>query len=379
MTIQPTTNQTVTPLNLPEVVKQMPHIFENICASFDPQTMKNFLSTSKEVRQISSDFQKCYPQTYAKLLDRIFPHGFRKKSIEELSDEMIELCRNTDNLKRSNLRLKKEEKLSRDEITQYQKLQFLEFKDLLNALIASGKFNKVSRGKLETAFSYACMYTNADIVELFTRSGRYYDISIQSLNAAFGFDAPRDDGSTIRVIINSDRFQEISPKSIGDALFHASSNRYPGVVQAIMESGRVHEVPIPAFNKALTEAARNGEFFPEEGKNLKILRMLMQFPQFNKVAPEELGHILISAMSNWRGDSVREFVQSSRFHEINTKQLNQIFKMALNKTDSIESYRLKSIEAIKAIIQSNRFHEISPHLQSACKFIPELRELLRIV
>lgn len=382
MTIQPIVNQTVAPSNLPEVLKQVPHIFEDICANFDPQTMKDFLSTCKTVRQINSEFKKDYPKTYSKLLDQIFPHGFRKKSIEELADEIIELCRNTNELVLENFRLaddvRQEKKISKEEIAQYQRLQFLELKDLLNALNVSEKFNKIDKEKLERAFTSACMYSHPEMVDLFIRSGRYYDISIQCLNRAFGQWAA-DDATTIRTLMNSDRFHEISPKSLGDALHHASINGYPGVVQAIMESGRAHEVPLQAFNRALNEAAANGEFCREEGTNLKTLRMLMQFPQFNKVPPKGLGYALVRAASNWRGDSVRELVQSSRFHEISTERLNETFGLILKKIDSVGTHGLSSIEAAKAIIQSNRFHEISPQLQNVCNSNPELEEVLATV
>lgn len=379
MTIQPIANQTVAPLNLLEVLKHKLDIFQNICANFDPPTMKDFLSTCKTVRQINSDFKAKYPKTYSKLLDEIFPHGFRKKSIEELSDEMIELCRNTSELKLNNFRLRKGKKLSHEQIAQYQKLQFLELKDLVNALNISGKFNKINKKKLESAFNYACMYTHPEMVDLFIRSGKYHDISIECLNRAFGLSAPRDDGTTIRTLMNSDRFHEISPESLGHALKHASFNGHPGVIQAIMESGRAHEVPLEIFNIALKQAAANGELCQEEGTYLKGLRMLMRFPQFNKVLPEELGTALARAASNWRGDAVRELVQSSRFHEISTERLNEAFGSILNRIESIGREGLTNIEAAKDIIESNRFHEISPQLQNVCNSKPELEQVLATV
>lgn len=378
MTIQLIANQNVTTLNLPEVLKQVPHLFETICANFDPQTMKDFLSTCNTVRQVNSEFKADYPKTYSRLLDQIFPHGFRKKSIEELSDEMIELCRNTNQLQLDNFRRRDQGKFSDGEIAQYQKLQCRELKELLNALNVSGKFNKIDKEKLERAFTSACMYSHPEMVDLFIRSGRYHDISIQCLNRAFGQWAA-DDGTTIQTLIDSDRFHEISPKSLGDALHHASINGHLGVVQAIMESGRAHEVPLQAFNEALNEAARNGELCREEGTNLKTLRMLMRFPQFNKVPPEGLGYALVKAASNWRGDSVRELVQSSRFHEISNERLNETFGLILKKMNSVGRHGLSSIEAAKAIIQSNRFHEISPQLQNVCNSKPELEQVLATV
>lgn len=371
MTIQPIANQTVAPLKLPEILKKVPHVFENICAHFDPQTMKDFLSTCKTVRQINSDFKAEYPKTYSKLLDQIFPHGFRKKSIEELADEMIELCRNTNELELENFRLdfddvRQEKKVSKEEIAQYQRLQFLELKDLLNALLVSEKFNKIDKDNLESAFSYACIYTHPEMVDLFIRSGRYHDISIDCLNRAFGLDAPRDDGATIRTLINSDRFHEISPKSLGDALHHASINGHPGVVQAIMESGRAHEISLKTFSDALQWAAKNGESSYENGAKTKTLRILMNFPQFNKISSDDLGLALKGAASNWRNNAVQELIQCSRFHEISTEQLNEAFYWALR------NYNPKSV---KAMILSNRFHELSAQWQNACNSNPQLKEL----
>lgn len=376
MTIQPIANQTVAPSNLPEVLKQLPHVFENICANFDPQTMKDFLSTCKTVRQISSEFKADYPKTYSKLLDQIFPHRFCKKSIKELSDEMIELCEKTNQLQLDNFRRRDQGRLSDGEIAKYQKLQFLELKHLLNSLHVSGKFNKIDKEKLERAFTSACMYSHPEMVDLFIRSGRYHDISIQCLNRAFGQWAA-DDGTTIQTLIDSDRFHEISKESLGDALDHASINGHPGVVQAIMESERAHEIPLKTFSESLEWAARNGEL--KKGTHLKTLCMLMRFPQFNKVSPEKLGDALVKAARSWRGDSIRELVQSSRFHEISTERLNETFGLILDRINSVGTHGLSSIDAAKAIIQSNRFHEIRPQLQNICNSKPELKETLATV
>ena len=355
MTIQPIVNQTIALSNLPEVLKQIPHLFKNICVNFEPQTMKGFISSCKMVRQINSDFKVNYPKTYSKLLDQIFPHGFRKKSIEELSDEMIELCRNTNKLELENFRLdfdhvREEKKFSKEEIAQYQRLQFLELKDFLNALIASGKFNKINEDKLEKAFSYACMYNHPEMVNLFVNSGRYHDISIDCLNNAFRLGAPRDDGSTIRTLINSDRFQEISQKSLGDALRHASINGHPGVVQAIMESGRAHEISLETFSDSLQWAAKNGEPSYEKGANTKTLGILMNFPQFNKISSDDLGNTLKGAASNWRSNAIQAIVASNRFHEISAAQLNKSFYCCMINFAPASAY---------ALITSGRFSEIT--------------------
>lgn len=375
MTIQPIANQMVAPLNLPQVLKQMPHLFENIAANFDPQSMKNFCCTCKTIWQIAKDFKAKYPKTYFKLLDQIFPHGFRKKSIEELSDEIIELCTNTSELQSSSFRLRQRGEFSDEEIAQYQKLQVLELKDLLNALTASGKFNKINKVKLGKAFFSACTYTHAEMVDLLLHSDIYHAISIECLNRSFGR-ASSDDGTTIRTLINSDRFLQIGPKSLGKALGYASINGHPGVVQAIMESGRADEISLETFSEALMWAAENGE--TETGTYLKTLRMLMQSPQFNKVSPEDLGYILVRAASNWRGNSVQEFVRCSRYHEISTERLNQTFSLCLKKMNTEGDCGIIT-EAVKAIIYSNRFHEINVQLRIICYSKLGLKESMKMV
>lgn len=366
MTIQPIANQNIIPINLTDILKQIPHVFEKICSNLDPQTMKDFLSTCKTVRQINNDLKEKYPKTYAKLLARIFPHAFFKKSIEELSDEMISFCRNTNQLQLDNFCRKKG--FSDEEIAQYQKLQFLELKDLLSALTVSGKFNQVDKYKLERAFLNACTYTHLNMVGLFVQSDRYHDISVEGLNATFVFGAKRGNGSTIRILINSERFYEITPKSLGKALEHASMSGNPGVVHAIMGSGRAHEISLQDFNRALKNAASYREM--RKGTRLKTLRMLMKHPLFNDVSREELTSVFEGAARSWRGDAIQELVQSSRFQELSTKNLNEVFYWTL---------RNYTPDSVKAIIQSNRFHEISAELQNECNSKPELREFLTTV
>lgn len=349
MTIQPIKNRTVASLYLPELLQRIPSLFINICGNFDPQTMKNFLLTCKTIRQINSDFKKSYPLIYSKFLSQIFPHGFFQKSLEELSHEMVELCKNRDKLWNDNHSLwvkNKRQELSEEEITQYQKLQFLALKDLLNALNASGKFDTLEKDKLEEAFSFACLYTHSHMVELFIHSGRYQDISVECLNESFGSNAPRDDGATIRRLINSNRFHEITPKSLGDALQHASKNGHPGVVQAIIESGRAHEISLKAFSEAFFWAAANGENSNENRPKLKTLLILMDFPQFNTIPAEDLGKAFEYADSG----RMEAIIKSSRFHEISKEQLNEAFYESMNNF---------AINSAYALITSGRFNEIT--------------------
>lgn len=348
MTIQPIKNQTVASLYLPELLQRVPSLFINICGNFDPQTMKNFLLTCKTIRQINSNFKKSYPLIYSKFLSQIFPHGFFQKSLEELSHEMVELCKNTDKLWNDNHSLwvkNRRQELSEEEITQYQKLQFFELKDLLNALNASGKFDTLEKDKLEEAFSSACLYTHSHMVELFIHSDRYQDISVECLNKSFGSNAPRDDGETIRMLINSNRFHEITPKSLGDALQHASKNGHPGVVQAIIESGRAHEISSEAFSEAFFWAAANGEDSNERPK-LQTLLILMDFPQFNTISAEDLGKAFEYAASG----RMEAIIKSSRFHEISKERLNKAFHRSMNNF---------AINSAYALITSGRFNEIT--------------------
>lgn len=319
------------------------NLFKTICSHLKPLDMQAFLSTCKTFQWTCEILKEDNETIYKALMTRIFANSFGEKSVEEISNDIINFCKNGD---------------------------FSQFKELLQSLKICNKFHEVSVKTLEEAFLYSCMYTYAKIVQLFIKSGRFHEISLDSLNRSFGLCSPRDDGTTIQMLINSDRFHEISQKSLGDALKHATINGHPGVVKAIINSTRACEISINDLEEALKYAAGNG--YLNKNNHLESLRYLINSPRYQELSADGLGEALRSACSNWRGDAVQELGKSVRFHEISQEYLNKSFYWSL---------RNFNLFSAKFFIESARFNEISlENLKEAYNLAlsePELMEVLR--
>lgn len=145
MSINLVSNSHIDPNLVSILVEDRFHLFEKICSYLKPLDTQAFSSTYKSPRLICKNLKENNPRTYKALMTRIFSNYLNNKSVEELSSDIINFCKEG---------------------------KFSQLKELLQSLKICDKFHEVSIETLDEAFSWACFYTHANTVKLFIKSGR---------------------------------------------------------------------------------------------------------------------------------------------------------------------------------------------------------------
>lgn len=372
MTIKPIAHQNLSSINFEFILKKIPYKFtESIYSYLETQDLKNFLSTSKSIQKIDSDL-KTWPGNYAKLMNQVFNNTFKGKSIEKISNDMVNFCNNP---RCANLDFESGllMKIATDEALNSFRDNFNKLKRLFDDLVVCQKLSEVSKEKLEKAFMASCNHPYSDMVNLFIQSSRYTDISTDCLNKAFKNQARRLNSTVLLSLINSHRFKEISIDNLNYALFRASNKGYFDVVKTIIESKRANEIDTEYFSEVVKSCYR-GIKESKKNKRLPFLRIFIKMIQFNNLSNKDFEEILWEATCSWEKDEVEELLQCDRFHKLSIKNLRYLLN-TVTRTDycltflkaiahQLEEISLEEFVKIYNLIDSNISDDKSDPLES---------------